>query len=68
MDPNANLREQEWLYETRQVRTARMRELREALWGWLRGGGFEPRWSESPRAARHFRSYGGSNAGPFDKR
>jgi hypothetical protein len=63
MDPDANLREQEFLYETHQVRSARMKELREALWTWLRRKGFEPRWSECPRAARHFRSYGGSNAG-----
>lgn len=62
MDPNANLREQEALIEAKQTRSARMRELREALWGWLRGHGFEPEWHKCPKAAKHYRSYGGSNA------
>lgn len=61
MDPDANLQEQERLYETHSVRTARMRELRDALWAWLRHGGFEPQWSKCPRASKHYREYGGSN-------
>lgn len=64
MDPNANLREQEEILNTpaKDRDRARLKELREALWGWLDGHGFEPTWHKWPKAARYFRSYGGSNA------
>lgn len=68
MDPNANLQEQEHLLTHRSSdRTVAsdertlLHDLRKALWAWLRKGGFEPRWSECPRARQHFLSYGGSN-------
>lgn len=64
MDPDANLREQEDLLNqrTRDAHDrARLKELREALWGWLHGHGFEPQWHKCPTAAKHYRSYGGSN-------
>lgn len=64
MDPDANLREQENILSS-SARGAedrvRLKELREALWGWLRSHGFEPRWSECPKASKHYKSYGGSN-------
>lgn len=64
MDPDANLQEQERLLQQRTRGSAdrgRLRDLREALWRWLNRRGHEPRWSECPRAAVHFKSYGGSN-------
>lgn len=63
MDPDANLREQERILTSAPPRDrARLKELREALWGWLNHHGFEPCWSTCPKAAKHYRSYGGSNA------
>jgi hypothetical protein len=68
MDPNANLQEQEsiltrradgydpdlaWAF-TRSDDTRTLRELRQALIGWIRGGGFEPDWSQCPRAAKYY--------------
>ncbi len=70
MDPNANLAEQEEILRRRlhvgRTKPAghykrRLAELREALWAWLHRHGFEPRWSECPNAAKHYRAYGGSN-------
>lgn len=64
MDPDANLQEQERILAAGARGPAnriRLHDLREALWTWLRRRGYEPRWSECPKAARHFKSYGGSN-------
>ena len=33
----------------------RLQELRDALYDWLRSGGFEPDWSKAPQAACYFR-------------
>lgn len=59
MDPNANLREQEQILtvpvlQRTPAQVARLGELRRALTGWLRRGGFEPAWSMCPLAARYF--------------
>jgi hypothetical protein len=70
MDPDENLREQERLLTKRfssaddnqlreYVRTAkadneRLWELRQALYDWIRDGGFEPDWSQAPRAAHYY--------------
>lgn len=58
MDPEANLREQEAILTERaqggRVDAARLRELREALVGWLRGGGFAPTWARAPLAAKYY--------------
>ncbi len=53
MDPNANLQEQERILSSSDLRP-RMRELREALHGWCRGGGYAPQWDKCPRAARAY--------------
>lgn len=59
MDPNANLQEQERIIRyrtntgTRETR-ARLRELRQALTEWIRGGGFEPDWSQAPNARKYY--------------
>lgn len=60
MDPNANLQEQERilqqpLYERPHHAQVRLRELRQALTGWLSAGGFEPDWSDCPNAARYYK-------------
>lgn len=66
MDPNANLQEQErillfrdegWIQtvELRRHRRERLHELRIALHEWLDNGGFQPDWSQAPRARKHFR-------------
>lgn len=34
---------------------SRLRELRGALLGWLRGGGFSPDWSACPKAHTYYR-------------
>jgi hypothetical protein len=34
--------------------TGRLRELREALQGWLANGGFEPDWTLAPKAAKYY--------------
>jgi hypothetical protein len=65
MDPNANLLEQERIIRDRKnpdpaervynkYRSARLRELREALTGWIRGGGFEPEWNQAPNARKYY--------------
>jgi hypothetical protein len=66
MDPDANLIEQEQLLDARadwiamltpnqdDHAASRLRELRAALRGWLRAGGFEPDWTKAPTAARYF--------------
>jgi len=59
MDPNANLMEQERILRqpvlSRTPRSVeRLRELRGALRGWIRSGGFEPRWAICPLASRYF--------------
>lgn len=63
MDPNANLQEQEWIItesfrDEDGLRTdrARLRELRQALAGWLTNGGFRPtNVAECPNAAKYYR-------------
>ena len=54
MDPNANVQEQERILEGTQsdqrANSARLLDLRQALYDWLRDGGFEPDWSAVPRA------------------
>lgn len=69
MDADKNLQEQEKLLtllrrprSDRAALRAELAELREALWTWLNRHGYEPRWLQCPNAARHYRSYGGSNA------
>lgn len=65
MDPDANLLEQEKLEE--RLKAARLRylaeisfdgaqlmELRQALYDWVRGGGFEPDWTKAPISAKHY--------------
>jgi hypothetical protein len=66
MDPNANLRRQEFILDVKLGFTGTMsqqqrrgyqqelRELRAALNGWLASGGFEPKWNECPMAAKWF--------------
>lgn len=62
MDPNANLRQQESiLNRLTVVQGARKRmleidlsELRQALYDWIREGGFDPDWSAAPKAAPYF--------------
>lgn len=68
MDPNANLREQEDILARSTRRDAngtnhgtvptrddyrRLGELRQALYDWIRAGGFEPDWTLGP-VARHY--------------
>lgn len=54
MDPNANLLEQEAILEGTQSdqrgTRARLLDLRQALYDWIRDGGFEPDWTKAPRA------------------
>jgi hypothetical protein len=56
MDPNANLQEQEYLLTHRRDRDdiLWLRELRAALAGWLKSGGFEPTWTDCPAAAKYY--------------
>jgi hypothetical protein len=61
MDPNANLQEQERIIAERELPNPDWREyaerlldLRQALYDWLRDGGFEPDWSKAPNAAKHY--------------
>ena len=65
MDPNANLRRQEYLLDCRlpfasrrddqrEIR-AELAQLRGDLKGWLRAGGFAPDWAAAPLARRYFR-------------
>jgi hypothetical protein len=62
MDPNANLAEQEELITvlkphkpgTVNARVSRLWDLRQALYDWLRDGGFEPDWTKAPNAAKHY--------------
>jgi hypothetical protein len=60
MDPNANMAEQERIIRRRGIRAshpgdmARMRELRAALLGWLRAGGFQPDWARYPNASEYY--------------
>lgn len=63
MDPNANLRSQEQLLlEIEQARSPHARtrrqveliDLRQALYDWIRDGGFEPDWTACPRASHYF--------------
>ena len=67
MDPNANLLEQERLIVSittdktrrdykRHARHAnrRLSELRQALYDWVRDGGFEPDWSKAPNASIYY--------------
>ncbi len=55
MDPNANLQEQERILAGRTRDAPRLRELRQALTGWLRAGGFAPNWEVCPLASAYFR-------------
>lgn len=72
MDPQASLEEQERLMELRRKKgpldaadKARLKELRVALVDWLKGGGYEPRWSSCPRATRYYAGKGvGGSIGP----
>ena len=63
MDPNANLRHQEWLINQIDVcrgpnrkknLEAELSESRQALYDWVRDGGFEPNWKVAPIAATYF--------------
>ena len=63
MDPNANLKKQEELIELRKGLEAgvlrseiqrELKELRVALVGWLRGGGFAPQWATCPKASAYY--------------
>jgi hypothetical protein len=57
MDPNANLAEQDDIVTGRTPgASARLRELRRALAGWLAGGGFAPDWLAHPAAAKYYRA------------
>ena len=59
MDPNANLAEQQRIVtipasERSSDQKRRLSELRAALKGWLRGGGFPPEWMKYPQATATF--------------
>ena len=59
MDPNANLSEQQRIVsippsERTSEQKRRLSELRAVLKGWLRGGGFAPKWEAHPDAAAAF--------------
>ena len=65
MDPNANVREQESLLAMVEPGVAmgdsdraRLGELRRALAGWIRGGGFAPTWSAVPLTVAYYRRAG----------
>lgn len=65
MDPNATLRQMDYIIDvkingglrgiTRKEARSELKELREALKGWLKAGGFEPDWAAYPLAAKLFR-------------
>lgn len=69
MDPNANLQEQEQILKRKlrpqgdlsqlnpaQLRAdhARLWDLRQALYDWIRDGGFEPDWTKAPKASAYY--------------
>jgi hypothetical protein len=61
MDPNANLQEQERILtdhsgDLRRARADcdRLLDLRQALYDWIRDGGFEPDWTLAPRARAYY--------------
>jgi hypothetical protein len=63
MDPNANLAQQEWTLNQIAVCKGQNRrrnleidltELRQALYDWIREGGFEPNWELAPKASPYF--------------
>jgi hypothetical protein len=61
MDPNANLRRQEYILDIlfmtvtgRKDNRAELAELRAALRDWLKSGGFQPDWADCPLAAKWF--------------
>lgn len=65
MDPNANLAEQEEILHyqkqsliqtsaQRRHRNTRLSDLRQALYDWIRDGGFEPDWSLAPTARKYY--------------
>ena len=57
MDPNANLQEQETLLTSFGNYVAdpdRLSDLRQALYDWIRDGGFEPDWTQAPNARQYY--------------
>ena len=63
MDPNANLAEQETLiacinaspdWNSKIQLERELSELRQALYDWIRDGGFEPDWSKAPNARKYY--------------
>jgi hypothetical protein len=63
MDPNANLQEQERIISAHNPGAyvnaklpewRRLLELRQALYDWLRDGGFEPDWTTAPNARQYY--------------
>ena len=58
MDPNANLAEQEAIITATPQRWAydaeRLLDLRQALYDWIRDGGFEPDWTKAPNARQYY--------------
>lgn len=63
MDPTANLEQQEWTLNQiavckgpnrRRNLETDLTELRQALYDWIRDGGFEPDWSKAPKASPYF--------------
>jgi len=67
MDPDANLQEQEQEQDrildgervltslaAHRAETERLLDLRQALYDWIRDGGFEPDWSKAPNAAKYY--------------
>ena len=58
MDPDANLADQEWTLQAAErgepIDHAELSELRQALYDWIRDGGFEPNWSAAPLARKHY--------------
>jgi hypothetical protein len=56
MDPNANLREQDALTRSR-TDLARLRDLRQALAGWLAAGGVAPDWGSYLYATDAYRRW-----------
>lgn len=63
MDPTANILEQERLrdsiryatdFDVRRADRARLRELDEALRGWVARGGFLPDFSKAPKTAKYY--------------
>lgn len=62
MDPDANLREQEEILSRNAATVGRIDradrdrliELRQALYAWIRDGGFAPDWEQAPRARKFY--------------